>query len=87
MHPAGSASSRVDSRFKDRAENRRTDSRPIKTATCLFKKEIFNFGREVGDFDRVVKQAAIDERKFSKRIVQIWVAVGKWSVEHIEKQN
>ena len=85
MHAARATCQRIQRAFKNRAENSRRDSRPVETAGSLVEQEIFNFGREVWDFDCASEQAAIDERKFFQRVIEVGVAFVYGGIEYVEE--
>ena len=85
VHTARTTCQRIKRRFKNLTEDSGRDSRPIEAAACLFEEQIFNFRREVRDFDCAGEQAAIEEREFFLCIVEIRVALGKRGIEHDKK--
>ena len=85
MHAARAARFGVEGAFKHRAENRRTDFRPVEVFARLDEEEFANFVGEARDLDFLVgEKSAVDVRERGEVFGQVFVALFRRGIENAE---
>ena len=88
VHTTGAAGLRIQSAFKDCAENRGADGRPVKILTGTGQQQVNDLIAQAWDLDVLIgKQAAVDVGERCQIIVKIAVAPVGLLVEYTEQVN